>query len=52
MPVPVRLVICGLLESLSVTTRVPARDPVDAGVSVTLMLHLFPLPNEAGQLLV
>ena len=52
VPVPVRLVTCGLLGSLSVTTRVPVLAPATAGVRVTLMRQLFPLLKVAGQLLV
>ena len=52
VPVPVKLVTCGLLESLSVTTRVPARGPGVAGVRLTLIVHLCPFFRVAGQLLV
>jgi hypothetical protein len=38
-PVPLRFTFWGLLTSLSVKTRVPVRNPVAAGVNVTVTVH-------------
>lgn len=51
-PVPDKLTICGLLLPLSVTVRIPVREPTTAGVNVTLIVHLFPAPAELPQVLV
>lgn len=41
-PVPDRLTVCGLLLALSLTVKVPVRNPTTVGVNVTLTVH-FPL---------
>jgi hypothetical protein len=42
MPVPFKLVFCGLVASLSVTLSKPEREPVVVGVKVTKILQLAP----------
>jgi hypothetical protein len=39
VPTPVKLTVCGLLESPSTSVRVPVRVPVALGVKVTVMVH-------------
>ena len=51
-PVPAKLTVWGLLESLSIIVSVPVRDPVCVGVNVTSIVQLSPAPTEAPQLLV
>src|ERR1700722_7743619 len=50
-PMPVRLMVCGLFRTLSLTVRVPLRVPEIVGVNVTLMEQLALAPNVVGQLL-
>ncbi len=50
-PVPLRLVVWGLLPPLSVTVSVPLRKPTMVGVNVTLIVHLLFPPSEEPQLL-
>ena len=52
VPVPERLVVCGLLLALSLTVRVPLRAPTTVGVKVTLTVHLPLLASELPQVLV
>lgn len=52
VPVPVRLMVCGLLLALSVMVTVPVRVPVAVGWKVTLMVQLPPAVTEPPQLLV
>jgi len=42
VPVPVRMIVCGLLGSLSVMVMVPVRVPVAVGVKVTVIVHGYP----------
>jgi hypothetical protein len=42
VPVPLRLTICGLLESLSFMVSVPVLVPVAVGTKVTLIVQIFP----------
>ena len=51
-PVPVRLTVCGLFEALSLNVSVPAREPVVAGVNVTLIVQEAPFAILAPQVLV
>ena len=50
MPVPLRLTICGLLGSPSVSVSVPACVPVPLGVKVTLTVHEADAASEVPQL--
>src|SRR5580698_4679781 len=50
-PVPDRLTVCGLPVSLSVTVRVPVREPDAVGVNTTLMVQCAPDARLAPQLL-
>ncbi len=45
-PVPVRLSVWGLPPALSAMLRVAVRDPLAAGVKVTLIVHLPPAATE------
>jgi hypothetical protein len=47
-PVPVKVVVWGLFEALSVTLRVPLSAPRALGVNVTLIAQLFPGPGVLG----
>ena len=51
-PVPVRLMVCGLFEPLSVIVTVPVWVPVAVGVKVTVIVHLAAAAKELPQLLV
>jgi len=51
-PVPVRLTVCGLFVALSLNVSVPAREPVVAGVNVTLIVQAAPAAIVAPQVLV
>lgn len=51
-PVPLRLVVCGLLPALSVTVSVPVRVPTTVGVNVTLIVHFALLATAVPQVLV
>jgi hypothetical protein len=42
-PVPLKLTVCGLVVTLSVSVRLPERLPVAVGVNVTLITQLPPL---------
>src|SRR5246127_657622 len=50
-PVPVRLMICGLVTSESVMVSVPVRTPVVVGTNLTLMRQLAPGRRFPPQLL-
>ena len=52
IPVPVRLIVCGLPDALSVMLTLPVRVPVAVGVKVTLMLQLPPAATDAPQVFV
>src|SRR5437867_2539990 len=52
IPVPLSAAVCGLPDASSETLSVPAREPMAAGVNVTLMLHDFPAATVAPQLFV
>jgi len=52
VPLPVRLITCGLPAALSLTLIVPGWLPVAVGVKVTLMEQLAPAATEAPQVLV
>ena len=51
-PVPVRAIVCGLFDALSVIVTAPVRVPETVGVKVTEILQLAFAASEAGQLLV
>src|SRR5713226_7815017 len=51
VPVPVKLICCGLPEALSVMLMVPVRVPVAVGVNVTLIVQLVLTASELPQLL-
>ena len=38
-PTPLKLTVCGLMESPSTSVSVPVRDPLAVGVKVTVMMH-------------
>jgi hypothetical protein len=52
VPVPARVTDCGLPVALSVRLRAAVRDPLAAGVKVTLMVQLAPAATLDPQLLV
>jgi hypothetical protein len=52
MPLPLKVTVCGLLESLSMKVRVPAWVPVAEGVKVTFSVQEEDTPREVPQLLV
>ena len=47
-PLPASLLVCGLLEALSVTDNVPLLVPVEVGVNVTLIVQLAPFASVFG----
>ena len=47
-PVPLNEVVCGELEALSVTVRVPVRLPDASGVKVTEIVHVAPAASVLG----
>ena len=47
-----RLTVCGLFVALSLNVSVPAREPVVAGVNVTLIVQVAPAAILAPQVLV
>ena len=51
VPVPVRLTVWGLPVALSVRVTAAVRDPLAAGVKVTLIVQLAPAATLAPQLL-
>jgi hypothetical protein len=50
-PVPVREMLCGLPEALSVTLMLPVRVPDAVGVNVTLITQFAPAASELPQVL-
>ena len=52
VPVPVRVTVCGLVPSLSLTTREPGRLPTCVGVNVTVIVHFAPPTRPEPQSLV
>lgn len=52
VPVPVRLIDCGLLAALSVIVTMPVLVPVAAGSKVTLIVQLAPPATELPHVLV
>jgi hypothetical protein len=52
VPVPARLIDCGLVGALSTMLNVPVREPVAVGLKVTLMAQFALVARLAGQLLV
>jgi len=46
MPVPVRLMVCGLSKALSVIVTAPIRVPVAVGVNLTLIWQLDPAASD------
>jgi len=51
-PIPVRLIICGLLLALSVIVTDPVSVPVVVGVKVTEIVHLAPAATVVPHVLV
>src|SRR5437588_5051440 len=51
-PVPLRLTVCGLPVTLSVTLKLPVHVPDAVGVNVTLMLQFPPAASEPPHVLV
>jgi hypothetical protein len=47
VPVPLKVTICGLVEALSVSVRLPERLPVAVGVKVTLITQLLLAATDA-----
>ena len=52
VPLPERLMTCGLPLALSVMVTAPVRVPVAVGVKVTLIVQLFPVATPVPQLFV
>lgn len=52
IPVPLRLLVCGLLLASSVTARTAERDPRACGVKVTSIVQLAPAAKVVPQVLV
>ena len=52
VPVPVRLMVCGLPVALSVRVTAAVKEPLAAGVKVTLTVQLAPAATLAPQVLV
>jgi len=51
-PVPVKLMVCGLLPALSVIVMEALRVPAELGVNVTAIVQLPPAATEPPQVLV
>jgi hypothetical protein len=51
MPVPVKLTVCGLFQSLLITLTVPVLVPSAVGVKVTETVHVPSAARDVGQLL-
>ena len=51
-PVPVRPMVCGLVEALSTALTEAVRVPTPVGVNVTVMVQSTPAAREAGHVLV
>ena len=49
MPVPLRLIVLGLLTASLVITRLPLKAPTETGANVTLMLQLAAFASVAPQ---
>jgi hypothetical protein len=49
MPVPDRLIVCGLPTPFDVTVILPVRVPAAVGVNVTLMVHAVSIGSDAAQ---
>jgi len=47
-PAPLNCAVCGLLEALSLTVRVPVSEPSAIGVNVTVILHFAPAAKVLG----
>jgi hypothetical protein len=52
VPVPVRLIVCGLPDALSVMVTVPVRVPVAVGLNVTLIVQVPLAATEVPHVLV
>ena len=52
MPVPLRVILCGLPGSLSLIDNEAVRVPAAVGLNVTLMVQLPPPASEAPQVLI
>lgn len=52
VPVPERLMVCGLLPALSEMVIAPVNGPTVVGVNVTLIVQLPPAATELPQVLV
>ncbi len=50
MPVPVKLMVCGLPAALSAMETEAVRVPVAVGVKVTLRVHFAPAARAAGEI--
>jgi hypothetical protein len=51
-PVPARAAVCGLLLALSVTVRVPGREPEAVGLNMTLIVQLAPAARDVPHVFV
>jgi hypothetical protein len=49
MPVPERLIVCGLPTPFEVTVMLPVRVPAAVGVNVTLIVHVVSIGSDAAQ---
>ena len=52
MPLPLSVIVCGLLPALSVRVMEPTALPVVVGVKVTLMVQIPPVATDEPQVLV
>jgi len=52
VPVPDRLMVCGLFRALSVIVTAPVRVPIAVGVKVTVIVQFAPGATEAPQVVV
>jgi hypothetical protein len=51
IPVPLVLIVCGLLVALSVMVTVPVAAPTTVGVNITAIMQVFPAATELAQVL-
>ena len=51
-PLPLSVIVCGLLVALSVIVTTPVKVPVDVGLNVTEIVHFLPAKTVLPQVLV
>ena len=49
VPLPLKAIVCGLMQALSATVSPAERDPIAAGVNVSLIMHFAPAARVAAQ---